>query len=219
MIPSFRRDFDAAQDPRTAANALKLQVGVHTQAWDAALDALSSLTTTDNAAARFDGTAGNIQSSALLIADTTAALSRSASSGAAVGIPLQGTNTNDSATAGYVGERIYAELVSASAASVASLTAKNIVSITLTAGDHDVCGVIHYIPANTTTVSVLQASLSNTSATQDTSPNRFVNLGIAYTSTGLTASVPIPPTQISLGSSANIYLVAFALFGTSTCTA
>lgn len=55
---------------------------------------------TDNAAARFDGATGALQNSALLIADTTAALSRSGGGGIAV----QGTNTNDDAVAGNVGE-------------------------------------------------------------------------------------------------------------------
>ena len=56
---------------------------------------------TDNAALRADGTGGaTVQNSALIIADTTGALSRSGNGG----IPVQATNTNDSASAGDVGE-------------------------------------------------------------------------------------------------------------------
>ena len=56
---------------------------------------------TDNAAARFDSTGGRtIQTSALIIADTTGALSRSGGGG----IPVQGTNTTGYPAAGDVGE-------------------------------------------------------------------------------------------------------------------
>lgn len=62
---------------------------------------------TDNAAVRFDATSGAlIQNSALLISDTTGALSRSGGGG----IPLQGRNTNTPAAAGDVGEIISAEI-------------------------------------------------------------------------------------------------------------
>jgi hypothetical protein len=44
-MPQFRDQFDAAATPQSAANALKLQVGVHTQAWDAFLDALAAVST------------------------------------------------------------------------------------------------------------------------------------------------------------------------------
>lgn len=64
-------------------------------------DVTGPASSTDNAAARFDSTTGKIiQDSALIIADTTGSLSRSGNGG----IPVQGTNTNDSAAAGYVGE-------------------------------------------------------------------------------------------------------------------
>lgn len=57
-------------------------------------------TYTDKAAVRASGTAGQVQNSALLVADTTGAVSRSGGGG----IPVQGTNTNDAAAAGNVGE-------------------------------------------------------------------------------------------------------------------
>jgi hypothetical protein len=46
-MPQFRDIFDAAQSPQSAANALKLQVGVHTQAWSAVLDAIAAGFTTE----------------------------------------------------------------------------------------------------------------------------------------------------------------------------
>ena len=57
-------------------------------------DVVGPAGSTDNAAARFDLTTGKLlQNSALIVADTTGALSRSGNGG----IPVQGTNTNDSA--------------------------------------------------------------------------------------------------------------------------
>jgi hypothetical protein len=70
--------------------------------WAAPVGTIAGSTgATDKAALRANGTGGStLQNSALLIADTTGALSRSG----AGGIPVQGTNTNDQATAGDVGE-------------------------------------------------------------------------------------------------------------------
>lgn len=137
----------------------------------------------------------------------------------ASGTAILGTNTNDSAAAGWVGERVYAELTSGSATSLSDTVAKNITSISLPAGDWDVAAVVHFIPANTTTVTLLTCSVSTTSATLDTTPSRLATLGISYTSGGNVASVQNPTTQFSLSATTTVYLVGRATFGTSTCTA
>lgn len=96
------------------------------------LKGLSS--TTDNLAARFDGATGKlIQDSPLVIADTTASLSRSGNGG----VPLQGTNTNDAAAAGYVGELMTAEVTFAARAALTTGVVTTIVTISATAGDWD----------------------------------------------------------------------------------
>lgn len=72
----------------------------------------------DNAALRADGTGGRTgQASPLIIADTTGDLSRSGNGG----IDIQGTNTNDDATAGQISEYI-----------ATSLTANNNANATVT---------------------------------------------------------------------------------------
>ncbi|WP_142249699.1 hypothetical protein [Bradyrhizobium sp. UNPF46] len=106
---------------------------------------------TDNAAARFDATTGKvIQDSALLIADTTGALSRSGSGG----IPVQGSNTNDSAASGYVGEYGSATTsVSPGVSFGTTNTPVNLVSVSLAPGDYDVWGNAVYVPGGSSSTS------------------------------------------------------------------
>lgn len=121
-------------------------------------DVVGPASATDNAAARYDTTTGKlIQDSALLIADTTGSLSRSGNGG----IPVQGTNTNDSAAAGYVGEVMSA---SATSASLTTATPVAITSITLTAGDWDISGTAIANTAGATSSTDWWLSISTTSA-------------------------------------------------------
>lgn len=84
VMTSAARTFNAVAD----VPAQRVTIGITTGA-------------TDNAALRADGTGGaTMQGSALLIADTTGALSRSGGGG----VPIQGTNTNDDAPAGFIGQ-------------------------------------------------------------------------------------------------------------------
>src|SRR5262245_9042225 len=208
MIPSYRRDFDAAQDPRTAANALKLQPGVHVQVWDAALQSLADLVaTTDNAAVRFDGTAGNVQSSALVIADTTAALTRSGNGG----VPVQGTNTNDSAASGFVGEYVSSTVVVGSAVVLSANTSANVTSISLTTGDWDVSGndFINYAATN---ITALECAINTASATIPTAPGDGAYTATNEVNTTIKAGIPTGSLRISLGSSGSVFLVTRVQF-------
>lgn len=176
---------------------------------------------TDNAAARFDGTDGlRVQTSALIIADTTAALSRSGNGGIAV----QGTNTNDSASAGDKGEYIESVIVTGSAISPTTGTAANITSISLTAGDWDVHAIANYKGGTTTTVGFAFASISTTSATLDTSPGRYFAAPMSGTASTLFAggnefAIAIPGHRVSLSSTTTVYLVTQHSYATSTMSA
>lgn len=171
---------------------------------------------TDNAAARWDSTTGTLLlDSPLIIADTTGSLSRSGNGG----IPLQGTNTNDSAAAGYVGEYISSTVVSGSAVALTNSTSANITSISLTAGDWDVSAVTSFLTAVSTNVTVEATSISNTSATMDTTPGRVVSVRFAggeVPGSGGFDGMGIPPVRISLSGSTTIYLVANCSFTVST---
>lgn len=172
----------------------------------------------DNAAARFDAATGKIiQNSPLIIADTTGALSRTGNGG----IPVQGTNINDSAAAGVVGEIIDATLSSGSATSLTTATAKDIITVSLTAGDWDVSGIAYFQPTVTTSVNNFAASISSTLNTLDTTPGRWGQWGGAaqVDSLGVPKTMPAGPFRISLASTTTLRLVAQSSFTASTLTA
>lgn len=137
---------------------------------------------------------------------------------AAVG-QVPGTATNDSAAAGKVGE--YQENTT-SAGAQSSGTGRNATSITnLSAGDWDVQCTVVYLPDATTTVSLLLAGVSTTSATL----GAFGSFGsLAYSSVGQTVQnsagtyVASPVVRVSLSAQANVYCIAQANFGTAALT-
>jgi hypothetical protein len=132
-----------------------------------------------------------------------------------------GTNTNDSATAGNKGEYVESVLASGSAVSLTTGGHKTITSISLTAGDWDVHGVFQSVPANTTVVSQFAVSYSLTTDTLDTTAGRIVSPPMnAKTYDGATGvHIPGSTVRFSLSGTTTIYLVGFASFTTSTCTA
>lgn len=128
-----------------------------------------------------------------------------------------GTATNDSAAAGNIGEVISN---SQTGVSLTTATALNLATISLTAGDWDVCGVVTFIPAASTTMTYVQASISTTSATQAAAPAPNYGLpGLASVSGGLPYSSPVGCMRQSLSGTTSVYLVATGTFGTSTMTA
>ena len=128
-----------------------------------------------------------------------------------------GTTTNDNATAGDVGELLSANLASGSATALTTTTPKNVTSVSLTAGDWDVTGVVDYTLTGTTSTK-FQAGSSATSATfgaQDTS----VNVPLILTTVTDTYGQVIPTTRFSLASTTTVYLVAQATFSAGTVAA
>lgn len=128
---------------------------------------------------------------------------------------IVGTATNDNANAGSVGEYLSN---TTTGTSVTTLTAFNATSVSLTAGDWDVTGVIKWNPAGSTVIAQTAAGISTTSAT--------------FGATGTVASTPVvsnspggsyvlvaPVARISLASTTTVYIVGSANFGTSTMTA
>ncbi len=88
---------------------------------------------------------------------------------------LVGTNTNDSANAGNVGEYISSNITQGSAVSVSNGVAANVTSISLTPGDWDVWGSV-VIAQTGSTSTIVVAWTSTTSASEPTYPN-FGGLG------------------------------------------
>lgn len=168
---------------------------------------------TDNAALRADSTGGSLaQASALIIADTTGALSRSGNGG----IPVQGTNTNNNAAAGDVGEYTNATLGYASRITLVSATGANVTSISLTAGDWDVT-CTGYIEATGSPTSNIynQVSISTTSNTLSGTDGEYIYMapGLSVANQTVAATTTV---RKSLSATTTIYLVAQSSFSAGT---
>ena len=141
--------------------------------------------------------------------------------GVASGAQLLGTTTNDNATAGNVGEEMTSSIVVGSAVSLTTATPANVTSLSLTAGDWDVCGATVLFNAGASTVTTSEiAGISTTSATLPTAPagGYTVDQGISITGNTL-PSLTLGCQRESLASTTTVYLVAQAAFTVSTNSA
>lgn len=130
---------------------------------------------------------------------------------------IYGTTTNDNAAAGQVGEYISSSILVGSAVSLTTATSANITSISLTAGDWDVEGMVIFNPNALTTTTSLQMGISQTSATLPTlGAENNSNINTQSFSAGLSQSLSCGPMRISLSATTTIYLVAQAAFAINT---
>lgn len=161
-------------------------------------------------------TAGTVTTNANLTGYTTS------SGNTTTTLKVQGTTTNNNATAGDVGE-VISSTVAAGGASVSNNVAKNVTTISLTAGDWDVYGNVGFSGAGATVVQLLQGGISTTTATLPALDQQGINAFTSSSGTGLfnisQVTVWCMPTRISLATTTTVYLVALANFTTSTCTA
>lgn len=175
---------------------------------------------TNTALARYSGTAGTTLLNDVILSDGAGNLSGIVSVQRTGGITIQGTNTNNNASAGNIGEYIESVVLSGSAVSITSGTQTNITSISLTAGDWDVTGVVYHLPAGSTSYTRYTGGVSATSATLDTNPGRFADTTTpAVVTGGATLNAVIPNTRYSLNSTTTIFLVALGSFTVSTSSA
>jgi hypothetical protein len=141
------------------------------------------------------------------------------------GVAVQGTNTNDSAAAGYVGEVQTSSVAVGSAVSLTTatgaFTGKTITSISLTAGDWDVFGIVGINNAATTNFTAIAGGISTTNDTLNglyEEETRF-----AYGAAGLVPnnviSFTFPTTRVSIAATTTYYLIGYAAFSISTATA
>lgn len=139
-----------------------------------------------------------------------------------------GTATNDSAAAGVIGQVLSISRLKSAAVSATTATSLNVTAaaLSLTAGDWDVSGAIGFLPAATTSVTILQAAISKTTAALPASDTLGVPTSGEVTMQVSTAAnvmvsdtlVPLPTTRISLAGTTSIFLVANATFSVSTLT-
>jgi hypothetical protein len=131
-----------------------------------------------------------------------------------------GTTTNDNASAGTVGEYISSNVLTASAVSLITATAKTVTSISLTAGDWDVNGSVYYDNiAGSTVITQAVAAINTTTNALPSTPSGG---GSNYWIGSITGNGPYIPTatlRLSLATTTTIYLIAYAAFTTSTANA
>jgi len=135
----------------------------------------------------------------------------------------QGTNTNDNATAGQIGERIGSFIAASAAVTYTTNQTKNLTSISLTAGDWDVRGQVTFLLS-----SVPASTLFGCQANIGTTTGAIVDDGGQANNTFTTSTVAgsglatcsLSPRRISLASTTTVYLVGDApAFASGSCTA
>lgn len=131
---------------------------------------------------------------------------------------IVGTNTNNNAQAGSVGEYIPSDVPVGTAVTLVSGTSSNITSISLSPGDWDVWGSIALnSPASNAVPTLTRGWISTTSATQ---PTALENNGALFSQllsgVTLTADViyPVGSMRLSLATTTTVYLTARVIWTT-----
>lgn len=135
--------------------------------------------------------------------------------------PVVGTATSDNAGAGYVGELLSGTLAVGSATSLVTATSKDVATVSLTAGDWDVTGVLDFLPGGTTSATLLLAganSATNALGVDDTYASTVFPTAGQVTTAG-NYRMAIPTQRVSLAATTTWRLIAQATFTLSTMTA
>jgi hypothetical protein len=129
-----------------------------------------------------------------------------------------GTVAADSAAAGSIGEYIESILAVGSATALTTATAKTVTSISLTAGDWDLTGVVYFSTAASTSVTNTIAGFSTTTNTLDTTAGRFaIHTFPALVPGNLTGmSETLPRYRFNVSGTTTIYLIGYSTFTVST---
>lgn len=130
---------------------------------------------------------------------------------------IAGVTSGTASAAGQIGQLIESTVASGSAVSLVSGTAKDVTSISITAGDWDVWGTVCTFTGGTTTVSSVAGSINTTSATLPPPPNSgmYFNMTAPFT-TGQGACFSLGQGVKNVSVTTTLFLVAYSVFGTST---
>jgi hypothetical protein len=145
---------------------------------------------------------------------------------------IVGTTTNNSANAGSVGEVICSLVTSGGSpsgcntnsstpVSLTTATATNVASISLSAGQWDVCGTVEFLPAASTTVVQVVDWIGTVSASLPSivSPSSPFSQLTATLTTGQAQSLSAGCGFLKLAGTTTVYLGAQSSFSVSTMTA
>ena len=138
---------------------------------------------------------------------------------------LVGTTTNNNANAGSVGEVVSSSVAVGSAVALTTasgaFTGKTITSISLTAGDWDVFGVVGINNAATTNFTASAGGINTVADTLNSAYEEETRF--AYGAAGFVPnnvfSFAFPTTRVSIASTTTYYLIGYASFSISTATA
>jgi hypothetical protein len=109
------------------------------------------------------------------------------------------------------------QVAQANAVALTTNVSANVASITLPPGDWNISGVAAFIPAATTSITMLSGGSSTTSATLDTSLAATAAQNIAaVVPTAIPQYIPLPVRRLVLTQTTTVYLVARATFTVST---
>jgi len=123
---------------------------------------------------------------------------------------IVGTTIGDNANAGSVGEYVSSS-VSPPSTGLTSGTVTNATSISLTAGDWDITGLIFFNFGSGTTSTYSIGAISTTSATIPGSPYFSTQL-FATQNTGTGCALPVPTIRLNITSTTTVYLVGQSSF-------
>jgi hypothetical protein len=131
---------------------------------------------------------------------------------------LVGTTTNNNAQAGSVGEYISSTVLIGAALALTSTTARDVTSISLTAGDWDVWGTVCFAPS-AATITNLRGWINTTSVTNPTEPGGggMVTLNLPFPSSAQV--IPVGRLRLSLATTTSAFLSVNSAFSAGTLSA
>lgn len=133
---------------------------------------------------------------------------------------IVGVTAASNAAAGSVGEYVSSTLAAGSATALTSATAKTVTSISLTAGDWDVWGVVGLAPAGSTTTTVQVGAISTVNNTLPTVPGEGAYYATSAQSPAGQGNIfPVGMTRVSIAATTTVYLIAQSTFAVSTSAA
>ncbi len=128
---------------------------------------------------------------------------------------VTGVTDGSAAAAGIIGEVKSSLVATGGAQSMADGTAKNITTLTLTAGDWDVEGNVN-INFGSATTTASSAGISLTTAAVPTDGSEVAN-GMQLTTTTAVTGITLPRKVINVTTDTTVYLVGKAAFSAGTC--
>lgn len=133
---------------------------------------------------------------------------------------VNGTTAGGNAASGILGEYISSNVAVGSAIALTTGTAADVTSISLTAGDWDVCGNVGFSAGASTTIAALSGWIGTTSASTPTAPNSGAEATLTGTlTTGGSNILPVGCRRVNVSITTTVYLSASSTFGTSTMAA